>query len=172
MRGNPLVTALFWLMFLVGGGSLVIGLYLPPWLENHALNDQLLDVQRRVSELEARLTALDVQAEHLRTDPAYLERLARREFGIATPGRETVLIESIPLDGPPDAPADLEPVSTRARIESAIETAARTHPVVSLYVRDHTRPIVLGMSLVLMLAAVVLLGRSSPSADPDAASRP
>lgn len=160
-RGSPLTTALFWLMFLVGGASLAVGLYLPPWLENRELHAHLTAARERVDALSQRLTALEVQIEHHKTDPAYVERLARQEFGITTEGRETVLIESAQ---PAEAFApelELPAPDRSSQIESAIETASQTHPVMSLYLRENTRPIVLGMSLVLMVAAIALLGRSA-----------
>ncbi len=62
---------------------------------------------------------------------------------------------------------DLCASSGPTRVEAAIETAAHTHPLMSLFVLERTRPYVIGLALVLVIAALALLGRATRPARPE-----
>ena len=156
-RSNRGTTLLAWLMFLLGGMALFACLFLPPWRELRAQRHAYADAQRRIAELEDRLTRVTRQIEHLGSDPAYVERLARKEFGTETPGVEfkPVVIQQH-AGSQPDPGTDTPP---RDKLATSLERATYTSPFVSVFVLDETRPIVMAMSGVLMLVALVLLLR-------------
>lgn len=157
-RANRGTALLAWLMFLLGGTSLFACLFLPPWRELRAQRQAYADAQRRIAELEDRLTGVTRQIEHLRSDPAYIERLARKEFGTETPG-----VEFKPVAIQQDAASRPDPASNtppRDKLATSLEQATYTSPFVSVFVLDETRPIVMAMSGVLMIVALILLLRS------------
>jgi hypothetical protein len=155
-------TLLFWLMFLAGGAALVACLVLPPWLEVRALRKAHALAQQRIAELEADLTRVSKQIEHLQSDPAYLERLARKEFGIETPGIEWVEPPTRPMTQPAPTPAGTPPERGQ-ELATALEHATHSSPFVAVFVLDETRPIVMVMAGVVMLMALVLLLRGGTS---------
>lgn len=160
-RSSAAATLLFWLMALLGGASLAAALILPPWMEYRVTRTAYADSLRRVEELEARLTAVNKQIEHIQHDPAYNERLARKEFGIQEPG-----VETIRLNVPPPEPAS-QPGGTPdsavgnpvERLALVVDEAARRNPLVAAYVLDETRPTVMALSALLLVSAILLLNR-------------
>lgn len=146
-------------MFIMGGVALAACLVLPPWLEARELKREQVEARRRIAELEERLTRASRQIEHLRNDPAYIERIGREEFGIETPGVDVVpvAVSEAPID-PTDAEAEPDD-----KFSVALERATRENPVVSVFVLKESRPIVMGMSGALLAAALALLIRGSPS---------
>lgn len=161
---NRGTTLFFWLMFLAGGTALFACLFLPAWLEVRALRQAHAAARQRIVQLENRLTRVTKQIEHLQNDPAYLERLARKEFGIETPGVELIWIETPKNTTTPPAstpaPADSD---RRDDLATVLEHATHTSPFVSVFVLDETRPVVMALSGVMMVVALVLLNRGNPS---------
>ncbi len=176
---------LFWLMALTGIAALAACLILPPWLEHQAALQLHADARRHVAELEARLQVLEKQIAHLRNDPAYVERLAHEEFGITTPGVQTILLDrsASAASHPADPNRDRQRAASdpnRARKKAARNTPADDYgaeppelstlvaellerqPLVSVFVLDQTRPIVMAMSAALLLAAVLLFRTRRP----------
>jgi hypothetical protein len=144
-------------MLLVGGGALFACLYLPPWLELRVLRQVHAAAQQRIAGLEADLARVEKQIEHLRDDPAYLERLARQEFGTETPGVEMIWVET---SQPTASQAASAPTAAPERDEdfaATLERATRNSPFVSVFVLSETRPLVMIMSGALMAAALMLL---------------
>lgn len=161
MRSNPAITLLFWFMFASGGLSLALGLVLPPWNEFRLAREQLATVEKRREQLVRDLVALDRRIDHLQHDPAYLERVVVREFGLES--KEAPEGISVRLTEPSSQPAEstAAPQSPEQRAVAIIEEASQTHPFVRMYVLAETRPYVMGMSATLLAAAVVLLGRNT-----------
>jgi len=156
-RSNTGANILALCMLLAGGGSLFACVYLPPWLELRALRAVHAAEHRRVVALEEHVIRLAKQIEHIRTDPAYMERLARREFGLETPG-----VEVIPVEVRQDPTADgAERTEAPPADEFAdeLEHAVQTNPFIAVFVTDATRPVVMGMSGVVVLFGVFLLTR-------------
>lgn len=167
---------LFWSMALVSGAALALCLLLPPWIEYQAelQRRQIADAQLAV--IEQRLASARRQIDHLRDDPAYVLRLARQEFGQAvdTPGTETMWIDADPSTDAPPPPATTAPASERdvlPELSAVLSEMTQRYPHVSLFVSDATRPGVMLMATILLLTAVVLLGRPRRAAvERDAAS--
>lgn len=160
-RSNPAITLLFWFMFALGGLSLALGLVLPPWNEFRLAREQLVAVEKRREVLVRDLTALDRRIDHLQHDPAYLERVVVREFGLES--KEAPEGVSVRLTEPTSQPLEIAtaPQSPEQRAVAIIEEATQTHPFVRMYVLAETRPYVMGMSATLLAAAVILLGRNT-----------
>jgi hypothetical protein len=161
-RSSRGATLLFWLMALTGTATLAACLILPPWLEHQAALRAHADARRHVAELEARVQVLEKHIAHLRNDPAYVERLAHEEFGITTPGVQTILLDR--SEGAASDPASEDtsagtvgPGEEQTPDVSALVTEAlECRPLVSVFVLDQTRPIVMAMSAALLLAAFLL----------------
>lgn len=170
MRNSPLAAVLFWVMFLAGGGALAACAILPVWLEHDSLRTLHAEAQRRVQELEQRLIAYDRQREHLEQDPAYIERLARKEFGIVTPGVETVQVEIAPVELHATTLPASRPSDPALEIAERVRLAARENALVSIFVLEQARPLVMLLSAGLLLIAFVAFNwprsagpRASPS---------
>jgi cell division protein FtsB len=157
-RGTTLFS---WLLFFAGGAALFACLYLPAWLELRALRREHFAARTRIEQLEQRLTSVTKQIEHLRDDPAYIERLARKEFGTETPGVEIIPIETPEqtTSQPSSAPAS----AVQDGGATKLERAARKNPLVAVFVLNETRPIVMAMAGVLMLVALVMMYRGRPA---------
>lgn len=163
-RSQPAVTFLFWFMFLVGGTALLACVYLPLWLENRELRRVMDAYQSRLTEQEDRLLGLEKQIEALQNDPAYFLRQVRKEFGLATPGPRGMNVEpaDISVDG---ETATSQPSPEAEKVAIAVESAARTNPLVSVFVLPETRPYVMAMSGVLVVVALALLNRNRVAID-------
>lgn len=160
-RSNPLATTLFWLMFGLGGGCLVLSVYLPQWLAYRDLRHRHQTAVHRVADLESQLTMAAKQIEHMQNDPAYIARLAHRQLGVEEKNSQSIGVDAL---APPQSQAsDLRDAGSAAHVEEVVETAAHTHPVLSLFVLEQTRPIVMGMSAALVVAALALLNQRGRS---------
>ena len=150
---NRATILLAWLMFIMGGAALAVSLILPPWIEARELRREQVEARRRIGELEKQVKRVSRQIDHMQNDPAYLERIGREEFGIETPGVEVVpvAVAAAPEESP-DATADPD-----GGFSASLERAAHENPLVSVFVLDQSRPVVLGMSGVLVAAAIVML---------------
>ena len=155
-RKGSTTTFLPWLMLLIGGASLFACVILPPWLELRALRQEHADAQTNIADLENRLARATRQIEHMQNDPAYIDRLAREEFGVQTPGVEIIPVET--RQNTVDEPAE-PPATPREELATTVEHAAHTNPLVAVFVLDQTRPIVMAMSGVIVIVALVLLIR-------------
>lgn len=162
VRSNPAATLLFWAMILVGGSSLAAGFWLPAWLEmRQAQAAERARLQLR-DELREHVTALDRRREHLEHDPAYIDRLARREFGEDATDRESIAVSIV---GPP-VPASAPAAPDEPAWASTLEQLAQTHPIVRLYVEPDARWKIQALSAGLVLAAVLFLARRPRLAEP------
>lgn len=172
MRG--LETLLFWLTLLASAALLAPCLILPPWLEYQAQRDRLQAARRQVEALEFRLRSVEKQISHLQNDPAYVLRLAQEEFGetILPPGAETVRIETGPQSGPstlpPPEPAGEAPAAEDVlpELSAFLARVLQRYPHAQIFVHPRARPVLLVLGGVLLLTAIVLLGRAGVTRPP------
>ncbi len=82
---------MFWILTLTGGALLAPCVILPAWVEYRAAQGQQAAAQERVAALEKENVRLARLIDHQLNDPAFNERQARIEFGLAEPGVEMVL---------------------------------------------------------------------------------
>ncbi len=162
-------TLMFWITVLAGAAMLAPCLILPPWIEYQAQLERRRAADAYVAAIERQLYTTKMQIEHLQNDPAYIVRLARREFGdsIKTPGVETILVGPSPDE--PEATQNkpaAEASATEAgpeflpELSEFLEKVLSRYPYAYLFVNERTRPVVIGLSTALLLTAVVLLGRA------------
>ena len=152
----------FWIMALAGGAVLAPCIILPPLFEYRAQLELNQQAEVRNAELRERLTAVAKQIEYIAADSAYVERLAREEFGITPPGVETILVE--PAKDPAAGDDEATAVVDDGPLPGVSETARRLvsdYPLARVFVLPETRPIVIAFGAILMLAAVVLLGNAA-----------
>ena len=168
---------LFWTMAITGGLTLAPCLILPAWIENRAALASFTAAERRLASLERRLTANERKIDHQQNDLAYIEREARRQFGVDTPGVETTFLDATVRDS--QEAAAREAAETLAALRVArqeelwpeasefIEAALNEYPLARIFVAEQSRPVVMGMGGMLLLTAVVALGpglRRQPAA--------
>ncbi|MDX2199726.1 MAG: hypothetical protein SF069_12240 [Phycisphaerae bacterium] len=170
MLQTPLNTLLFWIMIALGAALLAPCLLLPPWFEYQAVRQLGEQRAARVEELRQQLKALE-QQNKFRDDPAYLERLAREEFGIGLTDAQTHRIRPEALEQAAAVVATLEPDSQPAAVSAAAELAAKidelvqSHPEMRLFVAPRTRSIFMVLGGSTLLVALVLLCRQLPETE-------
>lgn len=159
---------MFWIMTAAGAAVLVPCLVLPPWIEYRAASGQRRARLAHLATLQHRVASLQRQIDHLRNDPAYLERLAREELAIETPGVTVVdhdapameLPDAAALDDSTDSTLDSDALSAAfPRLAAAADAAVDSLPRwVAVFAAAETRPWVMGLSCALVASAVLLLG--------------
>ena len=149
---------LFWVMIALGGGSLSACLVLPAWLEYRTARQRLTASQREVWALEREARARRLQLLHHQQDLEYNQRVLSRELR-AAPRGQTFLVDlheggAEPLDAQSEASSM---AGASGQLAALVETAARDHPLVSVFVLRDTRPFVMALSgLVIVIAMVTL----------------
>lgn len=164
---------LFWAMALTSGAALALCLVLPPWMEYQATLAQREASRARLAAVERRLEAVQRQNEHLKNDPAYLMRLARQELGgsIQFPGAAAIRIspseQQLAWDewaAQQAAPDEVEDVLPELTV--FLKQVLDRYPQAYLFVNEQTRPILIGLASLMLLTAIVLLGRGVPHTPP------
>lgn len=185
-RTSAGATLLFWLMFLFGGSILAACMLLPAWMEYRAALQAFRAGRTRVAEMEAQLRALQRQIDAIQNDPAYVERLARRELGINPPGVEAIALEppgtgsqsdspvgpGVQLmprdaDGHPAAPDDESPFASVApppvepeilpEVSVLVQRALERYPVLRLFVSGPVRGPLMALAGLMIVSALILL---------------
>ena len=64
--------------------------FLPVIQKTHHLQERKADLQRLISDAQDQQSEYQLETEHLRNDPAYVEHIARDKLGMGRPG-ETIL---------------------------------------------------------------------------------
>jgi hypothetical protein len=151
-------------MLLAGGGALFASTFLPPLLELRALRLEYQQYRRQVDELEERLIRLTKQKEHIQDDPAYWERLMRKEFGTVTPG-----VQEMPVNVQP-APVDAAPTDADAlqnESDQELEQTIWSRPYLAVFILPQTRTLVMSMAGIIILTSLFLMIRSTAPHPPD-----
>ncbi len=164
---NRLPAALFWTLMIMALAGLAPCLILPAWMD-YQESLRLRAVRLNNSErLSAEVAAQQKQIRHLHNDEAYRERILHEEVGLDPPGIETILVDrrrradehagSTPPSLRRFAPSDDDrfPMLTTIATSALQRYPNWTH----VFILDETRPLVMGMSGVLLVSAILLLGR-------------
>lgn len=155
---HPATRILVWLLMLTGGAALAGALLIPPWLELQALREVHAEAQERLRDLQDRVVRVERQIEHLRSDPAYVERIARDEIGFEPADVDTILID---IDPPPASqPTTLAATGDFAGgipLAAKVEVAAQSNPLVTMLVVEPHRSRVMIISGATLLAALGIL---------------
>ncbi len=143
---------LAWLLVGMGGAALAACLILPPWLEVRALRGEQQRAEAQIDALKRQVDELARQIEHLQSDPAYLERIGRTEFGFTPPGVELIPVEAVESAAQTQSVAQ-PPLTLAERVEAA----TRENPLVAVFVLDQSRPFVMGLGAAAGLVGLALL---------------
>ncbi len=159
--------ALYWTLMSMALAGLGPCLILPAWIDyQEAL--RLRAVRLNGSQrLAAEVAAQQKQITHLHNDEAYRERVLHEEVGIDPPGIETILVDRLRGtdehvgSAPPSLRRFTPSDDDRFPILTAVATSALEHYPnwTHVFILAETRPLVMGMSGVLLLSAILLLGR-------------
>ncbi|MFQ5590968.1 MAG: septum formation initiator family protein [Phycisphaerae bacterium] len=148
----------FWLLALMGVSTFVPCVLLPQWRQYQALSVAEQTAQHRLDVLHGRIEQETRLLEALRSDPAVVARFARRDLGFHR-ANERVVRFSAPLVPAARAdrftPSPVAPPPVLARLASYLPD----YNYDAVFCEDDTRPIIMALSLGLIAAAYVLLGR-------------
>jgi hypothetical protein len=174
-RASVLDTVLFWLMMLLGAAPLVPCLVLPAWVERQAQIECLQAHREYLAGLEYRLQTARKQIEHLQNDPAYVLRLAEQDFGasLKVPNVETIRIEPGPAAEDASGchgdatrrhatPTDRFDNELFPQLGVFIDQVMQRYPHAQVFLDGRTRPLIMLMGGVLLLAGILLLGTPQP----------
>ncbi len=164
---HRLPAALFWTLIIMALAGLAPCLIFPAWMDyQKAL--RLRAVRLNSSQrLAAEVAAQQKQITHLHIDEAYRERILHEEVGLDPPGIETILVDRRRRPNEPAGPTrpslrrfapsddDRFPALTTIATSALKRYPNWTH----VFILDETRPLVLGMSGVLLVSAILLLGK-------------
>lgn len=153
---------MFWLLTLTGGALLAPCVILPAWVEYRAAQGQQAAAQERVAALEKENVRLARLIDHQLNDPAFNERQARIEFGLAEPGVETVRVETIRSPDEPEPTADAPPPPdslVRPELAAFVEKVMTEHPEAHYFLQDNSRRQMMVLGGGLLLIGLMLLGR-------------
>ncbi len=162
VRHRQLNRVLYWSMIAAGAVAVAPALVVPALFEYAAKASAVRQAAQAKADLQATLERLEAQAETLANDPTYRERLERQEFGRTPPG-----VTPVPVATASEPETVSTSVVAAADVADAdflwlagwFETQLVRYPIATIWINDATRPTVLLLGLMLIAAAVLLLGR-------------
>ena len=75
--------------------------FLPVIRQTHALQEQKAALARQITGAQEQQEELQLQTEHMKNDPAYVEHIARDQLGMGRPGETIVRFDPYKTLGPP-----------------------------------------------------------------------
>jgi len=152
--GSPPV---FWFLTAMGLAAFAPCILLPEWREYQALRLAEQREQFRVDQVRQAVSEEQRRLEALRSDPAAVARLARREFAFHQPGEEVVAVSVAYVPDPPNTftPAPVEPPLVLQRWERFLPPFDYDR----IFCDDQTRTLIMGMSLSVIVIAFALFRR-------------
>jgi hypothetical protein len=147
----------FWLLTIMGFAAFAPCILLPEWREYQTLRVAEQREQFRVDQIREEVAKEQRGLEALRSDPAVVARLARREFAFHQPGEGIVAVPvaHVPEPARGFVPQAVEPPAVLQRYERYLPRL--NYDV--LFCEGETRILIMGMSLCLILLTVVLFTR-------------
>jgi cell division protein FtsB len=158
-HGSPLV---FWLLTIMGLAVFAPCIVLPEWRAYQGLRLAEQREQFKVDQVREAVADEQRRLEALRSDPAVVARLARREFAFHQPGEAVV---TVPVASAPDPPKTFVPAPVEPPV--LIKRWERFLPRLNydrLFCDDETRAPLMGMSLSVIAIAFALFRRRSVAA--------
>lgn len=89
----------------------VVGLFFLPVIQKeNGYKDDLAKLQREMSAAEERQAELKLETEHMKTDPAYVEHIARDNLNMGKPGETIIRFDRYQATTPskPSRPVDVD----------------------------------------------------------------
>ncbi|MCA9244054.1 MAG: hypothetical protein KDA32_08880 [Phycisphaerales bacterium] len=160
-------TLLFWTMLSAGAACLAVALLAPSWVEHRQALRAWAEADAEVRRLRAQVEMYERQVKHIRTDAAYVARLAQDGgFSVAEARR----IEEAAQQA---AEAPVEPPDAFSEAAAVVEGGMREYPALAVFVDPRTRPGVMAMSVALILSAFIIFARRRvPGSPPAELKRP
>ena len=144
-----------WLLILMGLAAFAPCIILPEWREYQALRMVEQQEQHRVDKLQAAIDRERRLLEAMQRDPVVIARLAQRDLGFHRPGEQPVPVAVPVADtaiAEPFHPTPVEPPKLIARSLSRLPDFDYD----GVFCDEHTRPIIMVMSVSLIVVAVAL----------------
>lgn len=150
-------TLIFWLMLAAGVVCLAIALLAPGWMEHRQALRAWADADQEVRRLRAQVEMYERQIQHIRTDAAYVARLAEDGgFSVAEAQRIQKAAE-VAAQAPVEAP-DAFPAAA-----ALVERGLDEYPALTVFLDSRTRPAVFAMSAALIACAFIIFSRRRPA---------
>ncbi|HEY3245368.1 MAG TPA: septum formation initiator family protein [Phycisphaerae bacterium] len=146
---------MFWFLFVLAAAAFVPCVLLPEWRDYQAARVAEEVATRETARLRTELDQQRRALEAVRSDPAVVERMARRELAYGKPGE---LVMAVAATSAEDSPALPDPVAAPSppaaveRILSWIPFAADDN----LFCDPPTRRLIMGLCGALLVSAFIL----------------
>jgi hypothetical protein len=164
-RNSPLGTLLYWLLLVFSGAALAVSAILPAWLDYRGTEQIELHRRQVLAQVQQRAELIDRQLEHLQTDPAYIERVAREESRAEIAGVEKIYVQNASEAGNADLTSeDIRESGPHAELAARVDKLVAQTPWFGIFIDSATRPIVLGLSAGVFLVTLILLALRPVSA--------
>ena len=149
-----------WLLLFMGVSTLTPCILLPEWRTYQSLNIARQEQQHRLARMEQQVERERRLLDAVRSDPAVLARLARRELGFKSPGEQPVMVAVDPIllsthDAFTPTPPALPPML------ASLASRLPDFDYDAIFCHEQTRLILLTMSIGLIAVAMAMPGRSS-----------
>ena len=152
-KREAVMSILFWLMVIASFALIFAVAVLPDCRRNMALQHKLAEMERTNNELARRVKRFERKKLALQNDPFYVEKLARRMFGVQRPG-ETI-VPSVITGCRTAEPAP--PIPDRPPPNILAEVMERLQPLAT---NQTIRTVAVALALVNLLAAFLLFGHT------------
>ena len=151
-------SVVYWLLVLMGLLTFVPCVVLPEWRKYQSIQLAEQEMKHRVEVQTARLKNQERHLDALRSDPAALFRLARRDYGYRHFQEKVVPLEVANYKSEFDIQFTPQPVEPPVPIKGIVGHLPEFE-YDAIFCHEDTRLIVLGLSTLLLTVAVVVLGK-------------
>ena len=152
-RRETVMSILFWLMVMASFALIFAVAVLPDCRRSMVLQHKLAEMERANGELARRVKRFEREKLALQNDPFYIEKLARRMFGVQRPG-ETIVPSVVPGYRTAEP---IAPLPDRPPRSILVEVMERLRPLAT---NQTVRVVAVVLALVNLLAAFLLFGHA------------